>query len=98
VRPGFGCLKERQAPKRALREKENRREQDEEGDKPREGFVARSREEHAPSKPPSRLTGTKRTSHGRTTAICPRKPKIEPAVPTKSARVLVALATTGGVP
>ena len=51
-----------------------------------------------PSQPPSMLTGKKRLSQGLIVAICPRNPKILPAVPITRATVLVALAVTGAVP
>ena len=51
-----------------------------------------------PIKPPKTLTGTKRPSQGLIEVKCSRKPKMLPAVPIISATVLVAFATTGGVP
>jgi hypothetical protein len=51
-----------------------------------------------PISPPSRLTGRKRFSQGKTGLMYCRFPNMPPLVPMTSASVLVALAMTGEVP
>ena len=51
-----------------------------------------------PIKPPTRLTGRKLFSQGRMAGRCWRLPNMPPLVPSTSASVLVAFATTGVVP